>query len=196
MLESVDALERQRLCDLILVLGPDAPTLCGDWRTGDLAAHIVLRDHFRRTSAASIARKRQGSFPELVAEVQAGPPWPWKIPYLGARANAFEFIVHHEDVRRANGYKPRTNIPEVERLAWELCRWFGRRLARAVRPYSLEIKAIDFGAKLYRDSDPVVLRGRPVDLLLYLAGRQSAAEIAFSGPPNAIERVQGASLDI
>src|SRR5262249_6128699 len=40
-----DAIERQRLCDLLDELGPRAPTLLGPWTTQDLAAHLVLREH-------------------------------------------------------------------------------------------------------------------------------------------------------
>ena len=38
----VARLEREALCDTLLALGPDAPTLCDPWRTRDLAAHLVL----------------------------------------------------------------------------------------------------------------------------------------------------------
>ena len=36
--------ERDRLCDLALAAGPDAPTLCGDWAVRDLMAHLVVRE--------------------------------------------------------------------------------------------------------------------------------------------------------
>ena len=36
--------ERRLLCDLFAEVGPDAPTLCGDWSTRDLAAHLVMRE--------------------------------------------------------------------------------------------------------------------------------------------------------
>ena len=35
--------ERLALADLAEQLGPDAPTLCGDWSTRDLLAHLVVR---------------------------------------------------------------------------------------------------------------------------------------------------------
>jgi uncharacterized protein (TIGR03085 family) len=43
-------LERSRLCDLFLEVGPDQPTLCEGWTTADLAAHLVIRE--RRPDAA------------------------------------------------------------------------------------------------------------------------------------------------
>ena len=36
--------ERRGLCDLLLEVGPDAPTLCTGWTTRDLAAHLVVRE--------------------------------------------------------------------------------------------------------------------------------------------------------
>jgi hypothetical protein len=34
--------ERSDLADSLRTAGPDAPTLCGDWSTNQLAAHLVL----------------------------------------------------------------------------------------------------------------------------------------------------------
>ena len=42
---AVAAAERSALCDTLLAVGPDAPTLCTPWLTRDLAAHLVLREH-------------------------------------------------------------------------------------------------------------------------------------------------------
>ena len=36
-------IERSALADLMLAVGPDAPTLCAGWTTRDLAAHLVVR---------------------------------------------------------------------------------------------------------------------------------------------------------
>src|ERR1700735_4322129 len=36
--------ERATLCDLLVELGPDAPTLCEGWTTADMAAHLVVRE--------------------------------------------------------------------------------------------------------------------------------------------------------
>ncbi len=49
---SVARAERAALADLMLEVGPDSPTLCGDWTTRDLAAHLVLRE--RRPEAAGL----------------------------------------------------------------------------------------------------------------------------------------------
>src|SRR5690606_24047731 len=35
--------ERHALADLLMAVGPDAPTLCAGWTTAHLAAHLVVR---------------------------------------------------------------------------------------------------------------------------------------------------------
>ena len=108
--------ERDALCDLLVEKGPDAPTLCGDWTTRDLAAHLVVRAT-RPDAAAGIVLGPLASYTEkvmaavarrpwtdLVAEVRTGPPrWsPQSLAALDRSTNTIEYFVHHEDVRRAS----------------------------------------------------------------------------------------------
>ena len=79
--------ERLALCALLEKTGPDAPTLCEGWNTGDLAAHLVLREH-RPDAAGGVlggplagytARvqnriRARTSFPDLVRAIRSGPP--------------------------------------------------------------------------------------------------------------------------
>ena len=108
--------ERRALCSLLDKTGPDAPTLCEGWTTGDLAAHLVLRER-RLDAAAGVAggplaghtarvQQRLRSripFPDLVRMIRSGPPAlsVMALPGMDERMNAVEFFVHHEDVRRA-----------------------------------------------------------------------------------------------
>src|ERR1700733_482692 len=79
--------ERVALCALLAELGPDKPTLCEGWQTGDLAAHLVLRE--RRPDAgagimggplAGYTRKVQARlagrtpFARLIDLIRTGPP--------------------------------------------------------------------------------------------------------------------------
>jgi len=68
MTASIDVRERLELCDLLLELGPDAPTLCEGWTTADLAAHLVLREHFHRWSDAQRAVEKANGLAAMVAE--------------------------------------------------------------------------------------------------------------------------------
>lgn len=108
--------EREKLCDLRLAMGPDAPTLCGDWTTCDLAAHLVVRER-RPDGAIGILVKpfaghaenvrqheAQRDCPEIVERVRSGPPIlsPMRPAPIERFANTIEFFVHHEDVRRGS----------------------------------------------------------------------------------------------
>src|SRR5690606_16149717 len=94
----LDQLERQALCDLFLELGPEAPTLCAGWRTQELAAHLVLREHFHRWPDHRLRAEADRGYDQVVARVRAGAPLvPWRIPGLRTLLNGFEFFVHHED---------------------------------------------------------------------------------------------------
>jgi uncharacterized protein (TIGR03085 family) len=114
--------ERDALCDLLLEVGPDAPTLCAGWATRDLAAHLFLREN-RVDAAIGIlvaplagwtarVQRQVGRrpWPTLVDAVRHGPPrWsPQSLATIDAQSNTIEFFVHHEDVRRAaDQWEPR-----------------------------------------------------------------------------------------
>src|SRR5271167_4939891 len=105
-------LERAELCDLLVELGPDAPTLCEGWRTADLAAHLVVRE--RRPDSgpgivwaplagytAKVLQKVRDKtpWPDLVATVRRGPPALLR-PFDGPM-NTIELYIHREDILRA-----------------------------------------------------------------------------------------------
>ena len=106
--------ERAALCDLLLEIGPDAPTLCAGWTTRDLAAHLVVREGrpdaatgHRREAARRLDREGAGGCGAAPVrrprrQVRSGPPrWSMmSIAAVDAQTNTIEFFVHHEDVRR------------------------------------------------------------------------------------------------
>ena len=80
--------------------------------------------------AASVA-----AYGELVDTVERGPRWNelagtvpiawlWSLPPVREQANLLEYLVHHEDVRRAaDGWRPRSVTPAFERAVWSGCGW-------------------------------------------------------------------------
>ena len=160
--------ERLALCALLDKTGPDAPTLCEGWTTGDLAAHLVLREH-RPDAAAGVvggplagytARVQQRirartPFPDLVRIIRSGPPRlsVMALPGMDERANAVEFFVHHEDVRRAApGWEPRELSSGESDMLWQRLRMARFMLRKA--PVGVELARDDI------DTDGVS-RGRP-----------------------------------
>ena len=67
--------ERRALCALLDETGPDAPTLCEGWTTGDLAAHLVLRER-RPDAAAGVAGGPLAGYGPRAAADQEPDPVP------------------------------------------------------------------------------------------------------------------------
>ena len=201
-----DAVERPELCDLFERLGPEAPTLLKPWTTRDLAAHLVLRErdylagpglvlpgawsHFAEQRRRAL---KLSDFAKLIAAIRSGPPvgffrveWVRRFPSLN------EFFVHHEDVRRANGLGPRTSAPTLDEALWgnvSRAPWF---LARRLRGAGLELQWAGTARTLRaRRGDPIArIAGPPGELLMYLFGRQAAAQVEVSGSAAAVEAVR------
>jgi uncharacterized protein (TIGR03085 family) len=197
--------EREALCDLLAEVGPDAPTLCEGWLTRDLAAHLILRE--RRADAApgilikplaGYTRRVQDGYAarpwaELVGLVRSGPPayWPTAIGAVDELINATEFLVHHEDVRRgAPGWEPRAPEPVRDASAWSGVSRTGRLMLRR-SPVGIVLRRPD-GAEVTarRGPNTVIITGEPVELLLYVTGRE-AVRLEFDGEQSSIAAARG-----
>ena len=198
--------ERTDLCNLMLDLGADAPTLNEGWMVLDLAAHLVAREHdfwaapglvlggiFASAMNVAMSRRRRQGLEKLVSKIRRGAPLLWsKVP---AAIQLNEYYLHHEDVRRANGLAPREDRPDLdERLV---------RLVRSAAPNYL--KKFDGGVDLISRGDTITthgpepratIEGPPGELLLYLSGRRSAARVVLGGDPAVAERLNQADLAI
>jgi len=200
---SVADAERRSLADLLLDLGPDEPTLCGDWSTRDLLAHLVIRE--RRPDAAPgillpplagwtqrvQSQFAQRDFGELVALVRSGPPvWsPLALPPLRG-VDVQEYFIHHEDVRRAQAdWSPRPPETERDELVWRQVALMGR-LAFRKSPVGVTLRRPD-GDQHAVKAGPrtVVLVGEPGELLLFAAGRDQAV-VSFEGEPADVSAVK------
>src|ERR1700730_5582555 len=71
--------ERLALCALLDKTGPDAPTLCEGWTTGDLAAHLVLRERRPDAAGGVIGGPRAGSAARGKRRTRARPPFPDRV---------------------------------------------------------------------------------------------------------------------
>jgi uncharacterized protein (TIGR03085 family) len=210
-MSSVAAAERDALCDLFLEVGPDAPTLAGEWTTRDLAAHLIVRER-RPDGAAGIILRPLAAYAErvrraeadrpweqLVALVRRGPPaWnPMRLEPVDRFANSVEFFVHHEDVRRARpDWRPRQLDPALEDAMATVIARSGRMLTRKT----------DVGITVSPDGrEPIRLRaGTPAvtisgplgECVLYVYGRKAVAQVALDGPPDAVATVQAAPFGL
>jgi uncharacterized protein (TIGR03085 family) len=206
--------QRTALCDALEAVDPSAPTLCDGWTAHHLAAHVWLRENRTWSIAPSVISGRHDriderleqvrshhSYPELIAAIRRGPSGlsPFRLPGVDAAANTFEFFVHCEDVRRGSGViTPRPLDVALENLVWRrlssMARIFLPRLPVAVW---LE-RDVPPGepVRVGRGPDIVTLHGRPSELLLYLFGRRSAADVEISGEPAAVSIVERSTLGV
>jgi uncharacterized protein (TIGR03085 family) len=203
---SLDAVERERMCDLMNELGPDAPTLLEPWTTHDLAAHLVIREHDYIAAPGLVVPGAWGRFAErrrkaltgrdyaaLLMTIRSGPPnGIFRIGWVRRVPNLNEFFVHHEDVRRANSLDARTNAAALDEALWRNVRsaaWF---LARRLRGVGLELEWVETTRILRarRGKPTARLIGLPGELLLYLFGRQSAANVEVDGSAQAVTAVE------
>ncbi|HVX20794.1 MAG TPA: TIGR03085 family metal-binding protein [Acidimicrobiales bacterium] len=202
--------ERRALADLLLQVGPDAPTLCEGWQARDLAAHLVLRERRPDAAPGILLRPLAGytdrvqrtirdgrSWPALVGAVRTGPPLPLRLGFVDEPVNTVELFVHHEDVRRAQeGWEPRVLDSGLERALWSRLRLMAR-MARRRAPVGLLLEAPGYGQVTVRPGLPqVTVVGEPGELLLLLFGRQQAARLEWRGDPGAVERVRRARFGL
>ncbi len=201
--------ERGLLCDLMLEVGPDHPTLCKGWTTADLAAHLVLRERkpfaamgivikglHERTDRVQAQLRDAMPYAELVATVRKGPPAPLR-PFDGAM-NTGEYFIHHEDVRRGDGTTgPRDGIDDLEADLWAGQGKRTKLLIRGLDDIDLTLENPDGERKpVGGGSRPVTLKGRPGEISLFLSGRRSAAVVELEGEPDAVEEVRTGKLGL
>ncbi|HET7476787.1 MAG TPA: TIGR03085 family metal-binding protein [Dermatophilaceae bacterium] len=207
----LDQLERQGICDTLVSVGPDAPTLCSPWLARDLAAHLVVRES-RPDAAAGIRlpllaghlRRVQDGYaalpwPELVDRFRSGPP-RWSLVRVLGVGEAFdtsEFFIHHEDLLRAgSGWQRRQLSPELEAALW---RTLGKLARLAVRRSPTGVTLVAEGFRPLEvlpatDRGAVVLHGTPGELTLYTSGRQRVAEVVLDGPREAAAAFAGSPI--
>lgn len=206
--------EREALADLLLQVGPDAPTLCEGWTAKDLATHLVVRE--RRPDAAAgmfipplakhleqvSAKVESRPFSELVEQFRQGPPLWSPMRPLDRVANLAENLVHHEDVRRAAGTTtPRALSRADQDQVWAtLGRMAKMFLRKAEVPVVLErtdvsdaepITVAGKASAAAGKDQRVVVSGEPVELLLWLFGRDQVAEVQIQGP---VDRARRSSI--
>lgn len=210
---SLSATERAALADLLDEVGPAHPTLCGDWTTHDLAAHLVARDRRPHSLPGLVlggplagltertrCRLRDARrYDELVRLVREGAPaWsPIGFPPTEESANTVEFFVHHEDVRRARaGWEPRDLGSDVQRRLWRRLKSAAPLLLRRFTG-GVVVRTPDGAERTVRSGDPtVVLTGEPSELLLFAFGRQEHARVELGGDAEAARSLRQMSLGV
>ena len=198
--------ERHALADTARDVGPDAPTLCGGWTARDLLAHLVVREHDPLGAAGIVVpalsglteramrRTAAGDFDDLVERFRHPRLTPAALAAVDARVNPVEFFVHHEDLRRAQpGWEPRRLTRRDHDALWRMLRLTGRGVVGSAGvPVRVERTDTHETATLRRGDEPVVVHGRPGEVVLFLLGRDQVQGVELTGPADRVARLRGA----
>ncbi|GGO50556.1 TIGR03085 family metal-binding protein [Streptomyces lasiicapitis] len=199
--------ERLLLADLLEAAGPDAPTLCDGWNTRDLAAHVVVRERRADAAGGILIKQLAGRlervqaefaakpYEELIQLIRTGPPRfsPFNLKQVDEASNAVEFYVHAEDVRRAQpDWTPRELDPVFADALWSRLERMARVVGRKA-PVGLVLRRPDGQTAVAHRGAPVVTAtGEPAELLMFVFGRQEAADVELEGDKDAVARLHEA----
>jgi len=203
--------ERHALCNLLLEVGPDAPTLCEGWTTRDLAAHIIVRES-RPDAAGGILIKPLAAYGEkvrqrvaqrdwkpLVEAIRNGPPRisPMRLAFLDRLTNTVEFFVHLEDVRRAQpNWQPRPLLDDLESQLRTSITQGGRLFARK-SPCGLVLQIAHSASVVAKKGEPAVtVTGEVGELIMFVYGRQDHARVELSGPDDLVQAVRSTAFGV
>lgn len=198
--------QRAELARLLDRVGPDAPTLCGDWSTYDLVAHLWVRENdpialpgiglsaLAKVTAARMSRAKQRfSYAELIRRFNRPRVWTKAMRI----ANGIEFLVHRLDVLRADQtleYSPPSRAEED--AVWPAVKLLSLRLRRAKVGVVLERADTKAEHRATPGSDIVTLSAKPSELLLLLTGRGRFAKIEYIGDGEPVAKIRGMSLEL
>lgn len=195
--------QRHALSDALLEVGPSAPTLCAGWTAYDLAAHCWVRERsaraligigakrFEHLAEAEMAKARERyGFVELATRLRETPRTPVTlVPALDEAINTAEYLIHTEDVRRANALPHRLLPPDLEDAVWGRLGLIGR-VFFAKSPVGVLLERDAAGAAPLRvkpGTSTVTLVGRPSELLLFAFGREKHADVRTIGEQRSVD---------
>jgi len=200
--------ELDSLVETFRTTDPDAPTLCEGWNVRRLLAHLTQREHSPVARIVdSVARKPPGQEPglnKLTSQArtpqgydalidrftQRAPRWS-PMSWAAERLNFVEYLIHHEDIRRAgaNPAEPR-DLPEAEQDAvWQQLGLLAK-LGLRKSPVGARLATPKGKSRVAKAGDGVTLTGEPLELALWLSGRRDPAQVAVTGSPQAIDAFQ------
>lgn len=122
----------------------------------------------------------------------------WALPPVREAANLLEYLVHHEDVRRAApGWEPRLLPVDLQMAVWKKLPVSSRLTLRKVSR-RLELSWPGHGRVHTgkRGAPTVEVVGDPVELALFAFGRIEVARVEYRGAPDDVAIVRGAEIGI
>ncbi len=188
--------------------------MCEGWTVTDLIAHLHARENDPLGALSllvpplkEVAAKRRRDlmstygFAGVVARVADGPRRTsvFGLPGVDDKANGVEMYVHHEDIRRAADPIPPARVlgQDIEDALWG-------KLGMA----ALTFRKSPVGVVLERSDRPgqtrrakagtrtVTLVGLPSELLLYVFGRRTVADVRLIGDPDSVTAFESQNVAV
>lgn len=196
--------EREGFAGTFLALGPTAPTILPGWDAAALLEHLHLRERAPQLmlahrlpgpladrARAALERYRMTPWEQRVADFRTAPGPLSPIGRLDALSGQAELLIHHEDLRRAqDGWEPR-RIPAAQAEdAWRAVGLMAP-LAMSVRADVTLVSPLG-GRRLRarRSAGSLRVHGEPLELLLWVSGRDQVARVQVHGEPAALRALQ------
>ncbi|MGP9744747.1 TIGR03085 family metal-binding protein [Brachybacterium sp. AOP29-B2-41] len=196
--------EREDFAASFLALGPVAPTILPGWDAAALLEHLHLReraphlmlahrlpDRWAGRARSALERYRRTPWEERVAAFHAGPGPLSPIGRIDALSGQAELLIHHEDLRRAqDGWEPRRISAARAEDAW--------RAVGLMAPLAMSMQAdvtlvSPLGGRRLRarrSAGSLRVHGEPLELLLWVSGRDEVARVQVHGEPAALRALQ------
>jgi len=204
---SLASTARRDLADLFESTGPSAPTLCGDWTTRDLAAHVILRER-RPDAAAGIMVPALAGHTQSVQDEIAAQSWTslvWRVRHrptlliglIDDLINTTEFFIHGEDIRRASPeWEPLPLVQAREAAFWRTLRVRGRLFFRK-SSVGVVLELPDGSRHEAKEgASSVTLVGPASELLLYAYGRTDHTTVDVRGDAATVLAFTGTDLSV
>lgn len=196
--------EREAFAGTFLALGPQAPTILPGWDAEDLLEHLLGRERYphlvmgpklpgplgRRAAAARAARRDQ-PWEHRVEIFRQGPGRFSPVGRLDALSGQGELLIHHEDLRRAQpDWEVRQLPADAAADAW--------RAVALMAPLAMRVRAdvtlvSPQGGRQLRSrgaAGSLRVHGDPLELLLWVSGRDEVARVRIHGDRVALAALQ------
>lgn len=196
--------EREAFARTFLVHGPEAATILPGWDAEDLLAHLMGRESYPhlvlgarlpgpvgRRAAAARRAWREEPWEHRVERFRSGPGRLSPAGAVDRWSGQGELLIHHEDLRRAQpGWEPRRLTADVTAAAW--------RNLRLIAPLAMRVRAdvtlvSPLGGHQQRSRRAVGslrVHGDPLELLLWVSGRDEVARVRLHGDRAALQALR------
>ena len=201
---SEHATEREAFAQTFRTLGPEAPTVLPGWDAEALLEHLLLREgapHLMvgprlpgplgRRARAALEELRESPWQERVERLRRGPGPLSPVGRLDALSGQAELLIHHEDLRRAqDGWEPRRLPAPIAADAWHA--------VGLMAPLSMSVQAdvtlvSPLGGRqrrARRSAGSLRVHGEPLELLLWVTGRDDVARVRIHGDEPALRALR------